>query len=60
MTTEEHNLEWRYCYDERLGMICESTAHKSGQRPATEADKDQARKEANEMMNAIEKAEIKA
>jgi hypothetical protein len=57
MTTEEHNAEWRYRFEERMSLILESSAHKSGQRPATEADKDQAREEANAMMDAIEKTE---
>jgi hypothetical protein len=57
MTTEEHDREYRYLLSERLGMICESSMRSGGQRPATEADKDQARREANEMMDAIEKAE---
>jgi hypothetical protein len=57
MTREEHDHEYRYLLSERLGMICESSMRSGGQRPATEADEMQARKEANEMMDAIEKAE---
>jgi hypothetical protein len=57
VTTEDHDREYRYLLSERLGMICESSAHKGGQRPANEWDKEQARREANAMMDAIEKAE---
>lgn len=57
MTRTEYDHEYRYLLSERLGMICESSAHKGGQRPATEADELQARWEAGEMMDAIEKAE---
>jgi hypothetical protein len=57
MTKAEHDREYAYLLSERLGMICESSMRSGGQRPANEADRDQARKEAAEMMDAIEKAE---
>jgi hypothetical protein len=57
MTREDYNREYAYFYLERLGMICESSTHKGGQRPATEADELQARREAGEMMDELERAE---
>jgi hypothetical protein len=65
VTTAEHNIEYDHLISERLGMILEHGNFKpndpanTGQRPATEADKDQAREEASEMMDAIERAEGK-
>jgi hypothetical protein len=57
MTKAEHDREYAYLLSERLGMICESSMHSGGQRPANEVDRDQARKEASEMMDAIERVE---
>jgi hypothetical protein len=57
MTVEEHDREYDYLASERLSLICEDSSYPGGQRPATEADREQARREASEMMDAIEKAE---
>jgi hypothetical protein len=57
MTKAEHDREYAYLLSERLGMICEDKTEKTGQRKATEADEMQARREAGEMVDAIERAE---
>lgn len=54
MTIEEHDREWRYRMNERLGIILESSAHKGGQRPATDDDYDQAKREVEEDMKRLE------
>jgi hypothetical protein len=57
MTRSEYNAEWKLRYEERMALILEDSRFKSGQRPATEADELQARREAGEMMDELERAE---
>lgn len=57
MTRAQYIAEWDYRMDERLGMICEDSRFKSGQRPDTPADRDQARREVAEDMDRLEKQE---
>jgi len=48
MTHNDHNTEWSYLYQERLGIIIDGT-----RLPTDEEDK-QAREEANEIMGRHE------
>jgi hypothetical protein len=57
VTRSEYNVEWKLRFEERMALILEDSRYKTGQRPATEADEMQARREAGEMMDELERAE---
>lgn len=57
MTNQQYAAEYRLRMEERLGMICEDSTVKGGQRPATDADIEQARAEVAQDMDRLEREE---